>query len=153
VPSATTRPRAQCPDCGAAYTVIADSCGARFNTLLSLDHARREPWGSRHGQAFAAFALQHPGEFSTSLDRAWVALYQIYVAGDQPAWVFERLMSDPRSFPAEWQIPPRSQRPVATPSMTIADLGDFEATTYPSRLDQWCRAALVMWGLSDDASE
>lgn len=140
-----------CPDCGAAYTVVADSCGARFNTLLSLDHARREPWGSRHGQAFAAFALQHPGEFTTSLDRAWVALYQIYVAGDRPGWVFERLMNDPDSVPAEWNVPARASRPIAAPTITIADLEDFEATTYPSRLDAWCHATLIMWGLSDGA--
>jgi hypothetical protein len=142
----------QCPDCGAAYTIVADSCGARFNTLLSLDHARQEPWGSRHGQAFAAFSLQHPREFSTSLDRAWAALYRIYVAGDRPGWVFEQLMNDPRALPAEWSVPLRSAQPIAIPSVTIADLGDFEAATYPSRLDAWCRAALVMWGLRDGAS-
>jgi hypothetical protein len=130
--------------------VVADSCGARFNSLLSLDHSRQEPWGSRHGQAFAAFALQHPQEFGTSLDRAWVALYRIYVGGDRPALVFERLMTDRVALAAEWNVPARPPRPVSAPSVTIADLGDFDAEAYPARLDAWCRAALGMWGLSDD---
>src|SRR5205823_8749822 len=60
----------QCAECGAMYIDEFDSCAARFETLLAVDHSRREPWGSRHGQAFAAFALQHPNTCSSSLDRA-----------------------------------------------------------------------------------
>jgi hypothetical protein len=97
----------QCPECGAMYSEERDSCAARFEELLALDHSRREPWGSRHGQAFAAFALQHPVTRAASLDRAWAALWRI----------------------------------------TIRDLADFAAETYPARLDAWCRAALSSWGL------
>ncbi len=68
---------ARCPECGAAYQAAGDSCGARFDALLALDHARREPWGSRHGLAFAAFALQHPAAHAASLDRAWAALHRV----------------------------------------------------------------------------
>jgi hypothetical protein len=50
-----------CPECGATYSEEGDSCAARFDQLLALDHSRREPWGSRHGQAYAAFALQSWG--------------------------------------------------------------------------------------------
>jgi len=71
----------QCPECGATYSEEGDSCAARFDQLLALDHSRREPWGSRHGQAFAAFALQHPVIHEASLDRGWAALWRIYVAG------------------------------------------------------------------------
>jgi hypothetical protein len=56
--------------------------------LLALDHSRREPWGSRHGQAFAAFALQHPRMHVTSLDTAWAALYRIFIHGEDAAHVF-----------------------------------------------------------------
>ena len=53
----------RCDECGARYTEPGDSCQARFDQLLALDHSRQEPWGSRHGLAFAAFALQHPRRF------------------------------------------------------------------------------------------
>jgi catechol 2,3-dioxygenase-like lactoylglutathione lyase family enzyme len=45
--------------------------------LLALDHSRQEPWGSRHGVAFAAFALQHPARYATSLDPAWATLHRM----------------------------------------------------------------------------
>jgi hypothetical protein len=114
--------------------------------LLALDHSRQEPWGSRHGQAFAAFALQHPERFAGSLDHAWTALHRIYLAGDRPPLVFERLRSKRQSALARWNVPPRSEHPIAGPSVTIADLVDFEAGTYAERLDDWCRASLAMWG-------
>src|ERR1051326_7998235 len=55
-----SRDMVRCVECGAEYESDEDSCVARFDRLLALDHSRQEPWGSRHGQAFAAFALQHP---------------------------------------------------------------------------------------------
>lgn len=136
-----------CPECGATYFESDDSCAARFAALLALDHSRREPWGSRHGQAFAAFALQHPATHAASLDRAWAVLTRIYVDGERPKHVFDRLLSQRGGIPPDWNHPPRPARPVAAPSITIADLGDFDASEYAERLDDWCRASLAAWGV------
>jgi hypothetical protein len=136
----------KCPECGAVYDSEGDSCAARFDALLALDHSRREPWGSRHGQAFAAFALQHPVAHATSLDRAWAALHRIYAAGEPPARVFGALVARRGAMPPEWRGPPRPPRAAALPTVTIADLADFAAASYPARLDAWCRASLVAWG-------
>jgi hypothetical protein len=138
----------RCPECGASYDAEGDSCAARFERLLALDHSRQEPWGSRHGQAFAAFALQHPERFAGSLDHVWAALHRIYVSGDQPRFVFDRLRSKRSEALAGWNVPAKPSRPVSAPSVTIAMLGDFDASTYAERLDEWCRAALAMWGAS-----
>lgn len=141
----------RCPECGASYALYGDSCSARFEQLLALDHSRQEPWGSRHGQAFAAFALQHPERFATSLDHAWAALHRIYVVGDRPSFIFDRLRANRRTALDEWNVPVRPSRPVAAPPMTIADLDDFDASSYADRLDDWCRAALSMWGVTATA--
>jgi len=139
----------RCPECGASYDTDGDSCAARFDQLLALDHSRREPWGSRHGQAFAAFALQHPQRFAGSLDHAWAALHRIYFAGDRPTLVFEQLRSGRQGALARWNVPPRPERPVTSPSVTVANLGAFDADTYAEQLDDWCRASLAMWGAID----
>jgi hypothetical protein len=136
-----------CGECGASYAEIGDGCADRFNTLLALDHSRQEPWGSRHGQAFAAFALQHPARYASSLDNAWASLCQIYVAHQAPDRVFAVLVAHRGVAPADWKIPVRPERPVAAPSVTIADLSDFAAETYPARLGDWCRASLAAWGI------
>src|SRR5262245_58855980 len=138
----------RCPGCGASYARDDDSCSARFEQLLALDHSRQEPWGSRHGQAFAAFELQHPQRFATSLDHTWAALHRIYVAGERPSFVFDRLRADRRTALGEWDVPARPPRPVSAPPVTIADLGDFDADGYADQLDDWCRAALSMWGVT-----
>jgi len=139
----------RCPECGASYDSGGDSCAARFDQLLALDHSRREPWGSRHGQAFAAFALQHPQGFAGSLDHAWAALHRIYFAGDRPSLVFEQLRSGRQGELARWNVPPRPERPLTSPSVTVANLGAFDADTYAEQLDDWCRASLAMWGAID----
>ena len=131
----------QCNECGAAYSDPSDSCALRFQQLLALDHSRREPWGSRHGQAFAAFALEHPITHATSVDAAWEVLYRIYVLNEAPAYVFASRRRDPTGRCVE----PRRSHPAAFRT-TIADLSDFDAGTYPAKLDEWCRAALVAWG-------
>ena len=133
---------AACPECGARYESDDDSCAIRFDTLLALDHSRREPWGSRHGQAFATFALQHPSVYPTSLDAAWSALYRIHCLREQAARVFSHLG---RNTPIG-EIPPRPTKPVALPAVTIVDLTDFDASVYPDKLDAWSRATLVAWG-------
>jgi hypothetical protein len=138
----------QCPECGATYSEEGDSCAARFDELLALDHSRQEPWGSRHGQAFAAFALQHPLTHGPSLDRAWAALWRIYVAGESPARVFGALVAHRGKVPlADKNVPTRPVARATMPSITIADLADFAAETYPERLDAWCHAALSSWRL------
>ena len=138
----------RCPECGATYSDEADSCAARFDQLLALDHSRREPWGSRHGEAFAAFALQHPVTHKISLDRAWAALWRIYVAGESPARVFGALVAHHGKVPlADKKIPTRPATRATMPSVTISDLTDFAAETYPARQDAWCRATLASWGV------
>ncbi len=138
---------AACPECGARYADPHQSCTARFEVLLALDHSRREPWGSRHGQAFAAFALQHPSRYPRSLDQAWTALYRIYVEGESARRVFESLRGR-ASIPAS-TVPVRPEHPRAWPLVTIATLGDFAAETYPGGLDRWCRATLQAWSVTN----
>jgi hypothetical protein len=140
-----------CPECGATFPSDPDSCESRFALLLALDHSRQEPWGSRHGQAFAAFALQHPRTYASSLDHAWLALYQIYAVAAEPAFVFAALRSSRGGLPGAWTVPARPSKQVRAPNVTIADLGDFAAETYPMRLDAWCRASLSSWGWSSDS--
>lgn len=135
-----------CPECGAGYSTVGDSCAARFDMLLALDHSHQEPWGSRHGQAFAAYALQHPILHAASLDRAWLVLYQIYIMRVPPAQVFDVLVAARGALPSSLKAPARPTQPVCAPEVTIADLGDFAAETYIERLDAWCRSALVAWG-------
>ena len=136
----------RCFECGASYDAAGDSCSVRFEALLALDHSRQEPWGSRHGRAFAAFALQHPKTYASSVDRAWTVLHRIYVSGEEPAGVFAALIVSRGAVPANWVTPPRPMRMLAAPAVTIADLADFAPTSYPERLDAWCRAALAAWG-------
>jgi len=141
-------PGLRCPECGATYSEKGDSCAARFDQLLALDHSRREPWGSRHGQAFAAFALQHPVTHAVSLDRAWAALWRIYVWGESPARVFGALVAHRGTVPpGDKNVPTRRGARTRMPSITIRDLADFAAETYPTRLDAWCHASLQSWGL------
>lgn len=136
----------RCPECGASYLDAGDSCAARFDALLALDHSRQEPWGSRHGQAFAAYALQHPVRHAASLDSTWGSLYRVYVQGAVPAEVYGAIVRARGERPAAWTVPPRPVEPVGLPALTIADLGAFEADRYAAQLDAWCRAALAMWG-------
>jgi hypothetical protein len=106
-----------CAQCGATFADATQNCEERFDTLLALDHSRVQPWGSRHGLAFSTFALQHP-EGRTEA---------------QP--------------PFEWGVPPLPEVPPAGTSytVTIADLGGFDAETYPEKLEEWGRATLAVW--------
>jgi uncharacterized protein DUF5946 len=136
-----------CPECGACYPPGEDSCAVRFEQLLSLDHSRREPWGSRHGQAFAVFALQHPIRYSASVDRAWNALYRIYVLEEAAAHVFASIRVSGHEKIAPVMVPTRPAKALSLPAVTIVDLGDFDATGYATALDGWCRATLRAWGV------
>jgi Family of unknown function (DUF5946) len=134
--------RGSCPECGAPYPNEAVTCEARFHVLLALDHSRQEPWGSRHGQAFAAFALQHPAAFPTSLDAAWSALYRIYCFGELAADVFASVREG-RARAGDSTIPVRPPEPIAHPSITIMDLHDFAASTYATQLNSTRDAGVV----------
>jgi hypothetical protein len=135
----------QCKDCGARYPGEQDSCVRRFDNLLALDHSRLEPWASRHGLAFAVYALQHPSAFpSAVLNQAWRILYRVYVAGDNASRVLHALAGRPPAISAAWDVPPRPERATSYPKITIVDLGDFPAEQYPAMLDSWCEAT-VTW--------
>ena len=128
----------RCAECGARYTEPDDSCQARFDHLLALDHSRQEPWGSRHGLAFAAFALQHPQRFpAASVARARELVQRVVVDGELLAQVTEEFRTRPQSNSPAAETPKPQ-----TFAVTIADLGGFEAATYPDDLRRWARAAL-----------
>lgn len=128
----------RCEECGAEYTEPDDSCQSRFDELLALDHSRQEPWGSRHGLAFAAFAVQHPTRFPAgSVTQSRELIERVVVAGEPLAQVVAefRTRRVPKSVAPHW--------PAARAfSVTIADLGAFDAATYPDALLRWARAAI-----------
>ena len=142
---------AACPGCGAVYASAHETCAARLDALLALDHSRVEPWGRRHALAFSAYALQHPDRFGRDvLERAWLLLFSAYVKGVSADRVVERLRRAGTNRP-DWIVPPL---PAGTPAprfaVTIADLGSFAAETYSEQLDDWCRAALAGWRAFDE---
>ena len=136
-----------CPQCGATFSRVGVTCADRFAVLLALDHSHREPWGSRHGLAFAAYTLQHPAAVTAEgLERCWAALHRVYVAGDEYTRVFEALRQRPPVRLSDWGVPPLPPLPEAPQySVTLADLGEFEADRYAADLDRWCRAVLEAW--------
>ena len=138
-----------CDQCGARYESPDDGCRHRFEILLALDHSRQEPWGSRHGSAFAAFTLQHPvGQGGEVLERCWLVLYRIWVAGDDHLVVTQALRRAQGGPPLHLSAPPLTPdaaEPRRFP-VTIVDLGDFNAQAYPRQLEAWCRATLEALG-------
>ena len=137
-----------CTQCGATYEGD-NTCESRFNELLALDHSRREPWGSRHGLAFAVYALQHPSSFDkATLDRSWLILYRVFVAGNSAPMLLHALVKNP-ALAASIDVPPRpSISSTQHPRITIADLGNFEAIRYATRLQDWCVATLRWLGMT-----
>jgi hypothetical protein len=135
-----------CPACGAVYSSAGDNCASRFESLLALDHSRTEPWGSRHGLAVSAYALQHPDRFPPDvLERGWLMLFSIYVKGRDPAKIVSALRRLGRRSP-DWDLPnlPAGNHPTHF-TVTIADLGSFPAETYPVQPDLWCQSTLAAW--------
>ncbi len=49
--------------------------------------------------------------------------------------------------PEEWGVPSLPAIPPASTryAVTIADLGGFDAETYPRKLEEWGRATLAAW--------
>jgi hypothetical protein len=140
-----------CTQCGSRFGPSEPSCADRFSELLALDHSRQEPWGSRHGLAFAAYTLQHPeGQTAATLDRCWLMLCRVYVSGDSPADVARGLRAHGSQDPKGWSVPPRpvGRADHAGFGTTIADLGGFAADEYAALLDLWCRATLIGWGVA-----
>lgn len=108
----------------------------------------KEPWGSRHGLAFAAYTLQHPSTQAPDvLRRCWTMLCRVYLSGDDRDAVargMRRLGAEHRA----WDVPPPPATWEASDGfpVTIADLGDFAADSYAARLDAWCRGILTTFG-------
>ena len=67
-----------------------------------------------------------------------------YCLHERPADVFSSLRAAGDRTNAA-RVPPRPQR-VAAFEITIADLDDFAAEGYASRLDAWCVATLRAYG-------
>jgi hypothetical protein len=137
-----------CPQCGAVFTGAAQTCEEQFDKLLALDHSRVQPWGSRHGLAFSTFALQHPaGRTPAQLAACWVMLYRVWVKGDNRAKLAASMRAQQNLTPEEWGIPSVPPVPPAGTryAVTIADLGEFDAETYPERLEEWGGATLAVW--------
>lgn len=136
----TPAPAHTCPDCGAHYDSAGDDCAARFGELLALDHSRQEPWGSRHGLAFAVYALQHPGTYDPrTRRRALEFVDRVLVRGEAIADVVRALRSRGGVDPAVDAPAPPSAGPYP---LTIAGLGAFDAASYAADLERWGRATL-----------
>ncbi|HRQ78482.1 MAG TPA: DUF5946 family protein [Gemmatimonadaceae bacterium] len=128
----------RCDECGASYTERDDSCQARFDQLLALDHSRQEPWGSRHGLAFAVFALQHPRRYGAGSVARSLELIQRVVRDGEP---LASVVADFRAR-TDTEVPAPIDASPRTFAVTIADLGDFDAASYAHDLQRWARAAL-----------
>ena len=134
-----------CEQCGAALNAGV-SCRERFDILLALDHSRTEPWGSRHGLAFAVFTLQHALDVPPEMiDRCLEMLRRVYVNGEERQHVVASLRRD-HGAPGAASSPRDGGS--FTPNVfafTIDDMGDFSADTYAADLDAWCRATIEAW--------
>lgn len=149
-------PGFRCAQCGAVYQQPGDSCAERFSALLALDHSRTEPWGSRHGSAFAAYTLQHPSGVSReALEHCWILLYRIWIAGDNPLYVTRTLRQLDAGARPSWSVAPLPADVYAPRNarVSIADLGSFDPASYPSLLEAWCRATLESLGQHSLAAE
>ena len=130
-----------CEDCGARFSDEGDSCAQRFELLLALDHSHQEPWGSRHGLAFAVFVLQHPGRYETATAaRAYELLMRVFERGETLDYVIRDLRARGRGgADTDYHPPTRGAGPFP---VTIADLGEFAASEYAVDLDRWCRSTV-----------
>ena len=134
----------RCTDCGAAWQAGDDACAARFDRLLALDHSRREPWGSRHGIAFAVYALQHPTQFpAASRPAARQLLTAVYRHGEDAAWAVRQLRAAMAASRGTRETPDLVvPHPRGGFAVTISALGEFDAERYVTALERWCVATL-----------
>lgn len=147
-----------CSECGASLR-SGESCADRFAELLALDHSRQEPWGSRHGLAFAAYSLQHATTVTSEvLAQCWELLNRVYVHGDDRGDVVHGMRAAYRNthgkgyshsnkqLSESWNGAPLPNRnPPNFFTITISDLGTFPADAYAAQLDAWCVATLAAW--------
>ena len=131
-----------CDQCGAP---VAD-CVERFHALLALDHSRAEPWGSRHGLAFAVFTLQHSRDASPeTVQRCREMLHRVYVLGEDRTRVASEFRRRGASDDVDLSKLVGDKQPPEGFAFTIVDMGDFGAESYAANLDAWCRATLAAW--------
>ncbi|MCE9602980.1 MAG: DUF5946 family protein [Gemmatimonadetes bacterium] len=129
-----------CDECGARSTDRGHSCATRFDRLLALDHSRQEPWGSRHGLAFAVFALQHPARYPEGTRSRSYELLARVIEGGQSLNTVVRAFRTPHARAEASDPPPRAPgRPFPE---TIADLGEFDANAHIETPERWCRATV-----------
>ena len=108
-----------CDECGAPTNEV--TCAELFDRLLALDHSRRQPWGSLHGEAVACYFAQHTNAPRAPRDVA-------------------PLMARLEAFVAD------EERRECTQTTTIHDVavdGSFPAAGYQERLEQWARSILA----------
>ena len=154
----------RCRQCG-GNVPEGETCADRFNVLLALDHSRQEPWGSRHGLAFAAYTLQHSaGIGSNVLENSWLMLSRVFEHGDDRQVVVKGIRAtyrgrhettysrDNRISQEAWQAStlPVRKAPPNIFTVTIADLGEFPAHLYAAQLDAWCLATMNAWKTNDE---
>lgn len=148
-----------CAQCGGSSS--GESCVDRLAVLLALDHSRQEPWGSRHGIAFAAYTLQHSaGIDESALQNCWFMLTRVYESGDNRLDVVNGIRATYRNKHGKGYNKSNSahsliaqtacslvkrKSPPTYFDVTIADLGDFIPDNYPELLDAWCLATIRAW--------
>jgi hypothetical protein len=81
-------------------------------------------------------------------------LYRTWIAGDDPRHVARVLRQHEEGITPRWIVPPFPSDAAAPRRfrVTIADLGSFEADTFPAHLEAWCRATLDLLGQPSQAA-
>jgi len=92
--------------------------------------------------------MQHPERRTPDqLTACWIMLHRVLIEGDNRAKLAAAMRSRQGLTPAEWGVPPLPPVPPAGTryEVTIADLGAFDADSYPLQLERWGRATLAGW--------
>lgn len=137
-----------CPQCGATYVAPDDTCEARWQRLLALDHSRQAPWGPLHALSFATWTLQHPDAAAPgSVARCRELLERVIGRGEPLARVAADFRARPPAEPStrSLELPLELSRRPRRFGVTIADLGDFDGATFESVLQRWAQATLEAW--------
>ena len=82
-------------------------------------------------------------------------LYRVWIKGDNRAKLAAAMRERQDMSPEEWGVPslPRTPPGGSKYKVTIADLGEFDAETYPEKLEEWGRATLALWMSASITSE